>query len=218
MPIPLLVPAIIAAVGAAASIAGSVASGNAKSKADKQLQERRDKAERKYLHEINTDFLDTDTAQSTLAQLRKQNAKQIEAINNDAVRQGASEEAKVAMAGKLNEGYADATSRLAGFGTQYKQQIEDRYQRRVDGLDDALYNSQLGKADALGGLIGSIGGLTNAGLQAYGAGMFGSSVGSPSANQINGDYARQQNALTIGKNAPTLNNINPNLAYNGPIL
>lgn len=172
MPLPLLIPGIIAGVSALAGVGSSLAAGGAASSAERQLRERREADERRYLHESNTDFLDTETAKSTLSVLRKNNKKQLEAADNNAVKQGISEEAQVALAGRLNEGYADSASRLAGFGTQYQQQIKENYLRRVGSTDDMIYNSQLRKADALGGLIDSIGGLAGAGLMAYGSGAF----------------------------------------------
>lgn len=175
MPLPLLVPAIIAGVSAIAGGISSASAAKKAKKAERQLQQRRDDAERRYLHEFNTDFLDTETAKSTLSSLRKGNQKQLDAANNDAVKQGTSEEAKVALAGKLNEGYSDAAARLAGFGTQYKQQLTDSHLRRLDSLDNALYNSQLNKSTAMGGITDAIGGLANAGMSAFGAGAFSKS-------------------------------------------
>lgn len=171
--LPILIPAIIAAVGAVAQGASSIAAGNAAQKAQDQLQARRDAAERRYQQEYNTDFLDTATAKSTLAMLRRRNDKQIEAIGNDAIKQGATPETKVALAGKLNEGYAEAASRLAGFGTQYKQQLTDRHLARLDAFDNGLAQAEQGKAAAWQSLGDGIGNLSGAALSAYGAGAFG---------------------------------------------
>lgn len=172
MPLPLLLPLILGGAAGLGKIASGISAGNAAAKAEANLKARRDKAERQYLHDKNTDFLDTATAKSTLSALRKQNDRQMEANNNNSIRQGASDEAKVAMAGQLNENYADAASRLAGFGTQYKQQIEDRHLRRLDSLDDALYNSQLNKPSALGMIGDAFGTLGGSALSAYGQGAF----------------------------------------------
>lgn len=180
----LAIPIISGAVSLFSGIANSIAAGNAAKKAEADLKDRRDKAERQYLHEYNTDYLDTASAKSTLAQLRRQKEKQMEALQNDAVKQGTSEEGKVAMAGRLNDSYADATSRLAGFGTQYQQQIKDNYLRRLDTLDNALYNSQLGKADALSGVSASIGAAANSAMEAYGQGAFSKSIGAPSSSRV----------------------------------
>lgn len=163
-----MIPLILGGLSAASGIASLIGQGNA----TRQLEQRRKTEELQYLHDKNTDFLDTDTAKSTLATLRKQNQKQFEATNNDAVKQGMSEESRVALAGKQNENYADAASRLAGFGTQYQQQVRDSSRRRLDSLDNALYNADLDKADAWGTLASSIGSVANAGFAAYGAGAF----------------------------------------------
>lgn len=199
MPLPLLIPGIMAGVGALGGIFGDISAGNAAAKAEKQLRERRAAAERQYNQEANTDFLDTATAKSTLAALRRQNDKQMESAGNDAVKQGASDEAKVAMAGRLNENYADAASRLAGFGTQYQQQIKDRYQRRVDSLDDAIYNSQLNKPDALSTIGDAISGLSDAGMQIYAAGGFDKKdAASSKASSQNGAFTEKTLPHKIG--------------------
>lgn len=172
MAIPLLIPAIIAGVSALAAAGASAAAAGEADAAENRLQNRSDAELRRYAHEKSTNFLDSDSARATLATLRRQNKKQTDEANTDAVKQGMSEEARVAMAGKLNENYGNQTTRLSGFGTQYKKQMEDSHLRRMDSLDNALYNSQLGKSSAWGGLTGAISGLGGAAMSAWADGAF----------------------------------------------
>lgn len=139
-------------------------------KAEKQLQERKDNLNNWYAQEKNTNYLDTDAARSTLALLRRQNKRQMEALNNNAVKAGTSDEAKVAAAGRLNDSYADAVSRIAGMGTQYKDNLRRDYMNRMDSLDNALFNVQMGKAQAMNDTIGATTGAVSGLLSAYGLG------------------------------------------------
>lgn len=168
--IPLLVGAAISIGGSAVS---SIAQGNAAKKQEDMLNEKRDEAEARYQHQLGTDYLDTDAAKSTLSMLRKQNDKQMEALGNDAVKSGASEEAKVAAASKLNENYAGAAAQLAGYGTQYQQALEDKYLRRVDSLDSALMGVEGQKANAWGAVGAGATQLGGAVMSGYGNGVFG---------------------------------------------
>lgn len=172
MPIPLAIPIIASAAGAILNVGSSIFSGNEAARAQKQLEERRNAENRRYAHESGIEFLDTEVAKSTLASLRRQNKKQTEISDNNAVKQGLSDEAQVAQASRLNENYAEASTRLASMGTEYKQRLQENHLRRLDSLDNALYNSQLGKADALGSLGQSISGLAGAAMGAYEAGAF----------------------------------------------
>lgn len=176
MPLPLAIPAIIAAVGAIASIGSSAGSAGASASAQKQLEERRDAENRRYAHESGIEFLDTEAAKSTLASLRRHNKKQTDVSDNNAVKQGLSDEAKVAQASKLNENYAEAATKLASMGTEYKQRIQDGHLRRLDSLDNAIHNSQLGKADAMNSMGQSIAGVASAAMGAYASGAFGSAT------------------------------------------
>lgn len=173
-------------IGLGLQLASGVASGiSAASKAkqaEKDLQARRDKAERELIQETNTNFLDTATAKAAIGALRKQGDKQMEALNNNAIKSGASEEAKVAAASSINESQANAISRLAGMGTQYKQQIKDRYQSRLDNLDNALYNSKLQQSDSIAGIADVVGSTVGSGIMAYGTGAF-NKTSAPKANK-----------------------------------
>ena len=126
------------AVGALGSLFSGIGARKQARKAEKQIHERKDALTTEYAQDKNTDYLDTEAARSTLALLRRQNRRAQEAMNNNAVKSGASDEAKVAAAARQNENYANAVSRIAGMGTQYKQRLKENYQTRMDSLANAL--------------------------------------------------------------------------------
>lgn len=147
------------AIGAGIAAIGSIASGisarRAAKKAEKQIGKQLAENDRWYAQEKGTNFLDTDSARSTLALLRRQNQQQTEAMNNNAVKAGASDEAKVATAAGLNQNYANAASQIAGMGTQYKENLRQDYMNRRDSLNNQLQQVQQQKAQATSDMINS---------------------------------------------------------------
>lgn len=156
------------AVGALGSLFSGISARNQARKAEKQLEQRKADLQSEYAQEKNTDYLDTETARSTLALLRRQNKRAQESLNNNAVKSGASDEAKVAAAARQNENYANAVSQIAGMGTQYKQRLKENYQQRLDSLDNALYSTQMSKAQATSDMIGGITNAVGGMMAAYG--------------------------------------------------
>lgn len=196
-------------IGAAVSILGSavssIASAESARKAADQQRARRDEAERRYLHEVNKDFLDTETAKSTLSAIRKQNDKQIEALGNNAIKAGASDEAKIAAASRANETYADAASRIAGYGTQYKQNIEDRYLARLDQFDDKLVDLERQKADAWIGLGNSVASVGSSVAQAHGEGVFTKAKTAESSTTTTAQNSPENTTQKPAKTGSTIN-------------
>lgn len=187
-------------------------------KAEKQLQERRDNLDREYAQDKNTNFLDTDAARSTLALLRRQNRRAEAASNNNAVRSGATAEQRVATAGRLNENYANAASRIAGMGTQYQQRIKENYQNRRDQLDNALYNVQMQKANATNNMIGAITSATGGLISAFGMG--GNASGPSKAAAARAANSRQKLIETVGNPTPAAPDLSQHvqpLSYSGPV-
>lgn len=209
---------ISAGVGAIGSLVSGLSARSKAKKAEKQLLERRDALNKEYAQDKNTDYLDTEAARSTLALLRRQNRRQTEAMNNNAVKSGASDEAKVAAAGRLNDSYADAASRIAGMGTQYKQQLKENYQRRRDSIDDQLTQVQMQKAQATSDMIGGITGATGGLISAFGLG--GGSGAQKAAKAAEPAYV--QNSLTKSVGAAAVPAVDTSkwaqpLAYAGPM-
>ena len=212
------------AVGALGSLFSGIGARKQARKAEKQIHERKDALTTEYAQDKNTDYLDTEAARSTLALLRRQNRRAQEAMNNNAVKSGASDEAKVAAAARQNENYANAVSRIAGMGTQYKQRLKENYQNRMDSLDNALYNIQMGKAQATGDMIGGITNAVGGLISAYG---MGKSTPKNMANTKAGKAAAARVAESRKKVIETVGNPKPPtvdtsawatpLSYDGPV-
>lgn len=195
-----------AAIGAGVSALGTLFSGlsarRQARKAERQLEQRKEALDKEYAHDKNTNYLDTESARSTLALLRRQNQRQQEALNNNAVKSGASDEAKVAAAGRLNESYADAVSQIAGMGTEYKQRLKENYQSRSDALDDALLNVKLQKAQATNDMIGQFAQTAGGFLGGIDLGNLFTKASASRAKKAEPAYVSQSLANTVGKVAP----------------
>lgn len=200
----------IAGLGASllGGLFGGISARRQARKAEKQIRQKQEALDKEYAHDKNTNYLDTEAARSTLALLRRQNQRQMEALNNNAVKAGTSDEAKVAAAGRLNENYADAASRIAGMGTEYKQRLKENYQNRTDSLDNALYNIQMGKAQATGDMIGATTGAVGGFLSAYGLGGNGTKAAARKAKIAEPAYVSKSLANTVGKVAPPAPTLN----------
>lgn len=121
-----------------ASLFGSIKSAEANKETDEQLAGRRSKLDSWYNKEYNTNYLDTDEAKSALQVLQTQMKERQKAVSQGNAINGASDETRVATNDKLQRGYADAVTRLAGRGTQYKNAIRSQYM----GYDYALGNQE----------------------------------------------------------------------------
>ena len=130
------------------SLIGGIRARKQTKEAEKEIRAEREKNRRWYEQQRNTNYLDTQEARSVLSSLRKQSEKQQEAMNNNLVRSGASDEAKVAAASALNQSYSDNVNRLAGIGTRYQDNIRREFQTREDAYNNALSNIRYGKANA----------------------------------------------------------------------
>lgn len=209
------------AVGALGSLFSGISARNQARKAEKQLEQRKADLQSEYAQEKNTDYLDTETARSTLALLRRQNKRAQEALNNNAVKSGASDEAKVAAAARQNENYANAVSQIAGMGTQYKQRLKENYQQRLDSLDNALYSTQMSKAQATNDMIGGITNAVGGMLTAYGLqGGSGNKAAAKAAKTAEPAFVQNSLSKTIGVStapAADLNRHVQGLSYDGPM-
>lgn len=120
----------------AASLYGSLKSAQANQNIDADLQRRSSDLDSWYNREYNQNYLDTDEAKSTLKVLRNQVKEQMKKVDQGNAVRGASDEARVATADKLNQRYSDAVTRLAGHGTQYRDNIRREYQGLKMNLDN----------------------------------------------------------------------------------
>lgn len=129
--------------GAAITGLGSILSGSIQrkkaKKEKKMLDSQMDSLEKWYNEKSKEDYLNTDAVKSTLSLLKDQNNKNLNASTNNMIRNGVTDEVRVATASELNKNYADAVSKISGMGTAYKQDIENKYM----GYKNAIDNNKL---------------------------------------------------------------------------
>lgn len=121
-----------ALIGAGISILGNTIGGalgnKRKREAEEAYQEGINREIEAIDQELNSDYLDSAEARNALRKLTNANKETLRQLNTDAVRGGATEEAKVAMASKLNQGAADVMGDLAAVGERKKEGL--RQQKR----------------------------------------------------------------------------------------
>lgn len=147
------------------SLGGGIASGVMANNQAEKAQEEQAKKEKMltdwYNSEMNTNILDRADTLSMLKQYRDTMDEQAKKYQTNAIKGGASEEAKVAYAQAQNKGYADAISKIAAQGQQRKDQVTDAYMQGMSGIYDSKANAYLQSgqqmANAISGAANGIG-------------------------------------------------------------
>lgn len=147
----------LAAISVASSIAGGISANKKQHKADQILNEREKDLKAWYNSEMNMPYLDRADSRAMLKRIRDYNEDELKALNTNAVKSGATDEAKVAAASKLNKNYSQTLAQIAGLGEQHKDQVRRDYQARMDNLDDIKYKAQLEKAKGVQNMIDGLG-------------------------------------------------------------
>ena len=154
-------------IGGLVSIGGSIAGAEMGNKAAKQQAQAYDEAwgnyEDWYEGQMNTSILDRADTLSMLKRYRDWQEETAKKYQTNAIKGGASEEAKIAYAQEANKGYADAISRIAAMGQQYKDRLSQGFmqqklgyqQKRADMAAAGTQAVASGIANA-GGTLGSL--------------------------------------------------------------
>jgi len=129
------------------SLFGSLKSAQANEKYDNYLNKRETDLDNWYNKEYNTNFLDTTQGRSAVGALRTQYGETMKRVNQNSAISGASDEAKVAVGDKVQRGMADQVSRIAGYGTVYKDNIRREYQGLKHNLQNMQQNNLLRKSE-----------------------------------------------------------------------
>ena len=158
-----------ALVGGLVSLGSSIAGAAMGNKAAKEQSQAYDDAwadyEDWYDGQMNTSILDRADTLSMLKRYRDWQEENAKKYQTNAIKGGASEEAKIAYAQEANKGYADAISRIAAMGQQYKDRLSQNYATN-------RFNFQTKRADmAAAGAQAVASGIANAG------GTLGSLIG-----------------------------------------
>lgn len=121
-----------ALIGAGISVAsnaiGSAIANRRKRRAEEEYQKAMGQQMTQLDNEINSNYLDSAEAQNALRKQTNANQETLRQLNTSAIRGGATDEAKVAMASKLNQSTADLVGDLAVVGEQKKDLL--RQQKR----------------------------------------------------------------------------------------
>lgn len=153
-----------ALIGAGISVAsnaiGSAIANRRKRRAEEEYQKAMGQQMAQLDNEINSNYLDSAEAQNALRKQTNANQETLRQLNTSAIRGGATDEAKVAMASKLNQSTADLVGDLAVVGEQKKDLL--RQQKRELELANIDHQYALGSdtsgVDALTSSISSAAG------------------------------------------------------------
>lgn len=126
---------ILTGVSVIGSLIGTLGSARANRNITGQINKRQSELQTWYDREYNTNYLDTEEAKSTIQILRDQLKEQMKKVDQSNVIRGASDEARVATAERLNKGLGQNITQLAGYGTRYKDMIRREYQGLKQNLD-----------------------------------------------------------------------------------
>jgi hypothetical protein len=182
---PLLVPMLISG---GLSLASNLFAGaqNAKKgrEMDRIIKARSDDLTGWYKNNYYKDFMETDTALSTLSNLKSQMGDSLKNLSGNAVKRGATTESNVASRGELMKQYARAINQLAGYGTQYKRGIRQDYMQNMSYLDQLRLNRLQGGQQSISNMAGNMtGSLSNlASIYAMGGMGGGAGGGADGAN------------------------------------
>lgn len=167
-----MIGGILGGLSVLSSLYGGIKSAQANRAIDSQLQRQRSELQSWYDKEYNQNFLDTDEAKSTLQVLRNQITERMKAVDQNNAIRGASDEARVATADKLNRGYANAATQLAGYGTRKKEYTGRLYQGLKQGQDQMQLQNLQNKSQQWSNFMGNAANMGIGAAQAGGDGAF----------------------------------------------
>lgn len=127
------------------NIYGTYMSAKQNQKVDDILSGRMDDLKTRFDKDYNTNFLNTEQAQSVMQVLSGQMDKQNKKIAGASAITGGSAEAENAARGESQGRFSEAITRLAGYGTQYKDMKEREYNRRDDSLQNIFLTHEMNK-------------------------------------------------------------------------
>ncbi len=118
---------------------GSAIANRRKRKAEEAYQAAINKEMGELDAEIGANYLDSATARNAIRKVTDANAETLRQLNTQAIRGGATDEAKVAMASKLNKSNAEVVGDLAAIGEQRKDALKGQKRNLRLGLAQHQY-------------------------------------------------------------------------------
>lgn len=156
-----------AGLNIAASAIGSAIANKRKREAEQKYQAGINEQIDELNDEINGNFLDRADARNALRKVTDANTETLRQLNTDAIRGGATDEAKVAMASKLNKQTADVVGDLAAIGEQRKDALRGQKRNLKLGLLQHQY-AQEADTSGIDTIVQGVGAAANAIGSAWG--------------------------------------------------
>lgn len=148
--------------------------------------------------ELNSNYLDRADSQNAIRKVTDANEEAMRQLNTDAIRGGATDEAKVAMASKMNKNIAGVVGDLAAIGEQRKDMLRQE-RRNLDANYANLKANRLADTSGINTL------LTGIGTAAQSLGSAWSKDGTPTTTET------ATAATTSAVNAPTVTKVQPSV-------
>jgi hypothetical protein len=161
-----------ALIGAGLNIAAGAIGSAIANKRNREAEQKYQAAINKQIDELNDEikgnFLDRADARNALRKVTDANTETLRQLNTDAIRGGATDEAKVAMASKLNKQTADVVGDLAAIGEQRKDALKGQKRNLKLGLLQHQY-AQDADTSGIDTIVQGVGAAANAIGSAWGA-------------------------------------------------
>lgn len=106
--------------------------------------------------EIGTNYLDRADARNAIRKVTDSNTEALRQLNTQAIRGGATDEAKVAMASQLNKRTADVVGDLAAIGEQRKDALRAE-KRQLQAQNAQIKYNRLADTSGIDAMLQSIG-------------------------------------------------------------
>lgn len=161
MALPLLAQAGIAAIPSATNLIGNWLGGNKKTESEKELSG----LAGTFKDQMNTPYLDTTEAKSFTSLLDKRDDKQRRRVKNAGIREGMTDEARLAEMQTINEGYADSMTRLVGNADRHRQRMLSNYLGTMQGAEQSRQARVSQHQGNMGDITGNLGEAINAWLK-----------------------------------------------------
>lgn len=159
---PLVVAGIVsAAISIGSSIWGAITGNKKRKKAEAKLKQKKKELTEWRDGELQQNFLDRADSQAAMRRVKEHNEQAMEGLNTNAIKTGATDQAKVAAASKLNKNYAGVVSQIAGVGAQHKDRVQQQYLQATANLDNLEIQNLMDNS----GTQAMINGISNAGTQ-----------------------------------------------------
>lgn len=162
--------------------------------------------------EIGTNYLDRADARNAIRKVTDSNTEALRQLNTQAIRGGATDEAKVAMASQLNKRTADVVGDLAAIGEQRKDAIRAE-KRQLQAQNAQIKYNRLADTSGIDAMLQSIG------TAASNLGSAWSKTNNPTDGTTTNDTTTTTatpSAVTPSANMPT-ETPNPMMTKNGAL-